>query len=193
MTKWTAIVLGSSRHKLSSKDNLVNIFFFPCTCQEPLNSGDDVSDAEGNELFDTDNVVVCQYDKVRHQPSFWNAPTVWPVFQSDTFVSVVPRFTGVRTSGSSTWRTASWTSTGGTTSSPKPSGTPSGEVTQQREVLAKTSVSGNSCRVWENSEPNPKDCEEPLQEKQQNTKKQPELVGATLWRPWVTLGGQRVC
>lgn len=33
--------------------------------QEPLNSGDDVSDEEDQELFDTENVVVCQYDKVR--------------------------------------------------------------------------------------------------------------------------------
>lgn len=33
-------------------------------CQEPLNSGDDVSDEEDQELFDTENVVVCQYDKV---------------------------------------------------------------------------------------------------------------------------------
>ncbi|CAH2328439.1 transcription initiation factor IIA subunit 1 [Pelobates cultripes] len=32
--------------------------------EEPLNSGDDVSDEEGQELFDTENVVVCQYDKV---------------------------------------------------------------------------------------------------------------------------------
>ena len=32
--------------------------------QEPLNSDDDVSDADPSELFDTDNVVVCQYDKV---------------------------------------------------------------------------------------------------------------------------------
>lgn len=39
--------------------------FFPSLCQEPLNSGDDVSDEEDNELFDTENVVVCQYDKVR--------------------------------------------------------------------------------------------------------------------------------
>lgn len=34
--------------------------------QEPLNSGDDVSDEEDQELFDTENVVVCQYDKVRN-------------------------------------------------------------------------------------------------------------------------------
>lgn len=32
--------------------------------EEPLNSGDDVSDEETEQLFDTDNVVVCQYDKV---------------------------------------------------------------------------------------------------------------------------------
>lgn len=38
------------------------------SCQEPLNSGDDVSDEEDNELFDTENVVVCQYDKVRNDP-----------------------------------------------------------------------------------------------------------------------------
>ena len=32
--------------------------------QEPLNSDDDVSEDDPNELFDTENVVVCQYDKV---------------------------------------------------------------------------------------------------------------------------------
>lgn len=31
---------------------------------EPLNSDDDVSEEEQADLFDTDNVVVCQYDKV---------------------------------------------------------------------------------------------------------------------------------
>lgn len=38
--------------------------FCMCFFQEPLNSEDDVSDEEGQELFDTENVVVCQYDKV---------------------------------------------------------------------------------------------------------------------------------
>lgn len=34
--------------------------------EEPLNSEDDVSDADGTEeSFETDNVIVCQYDKVR--------------------------------------------------------------------------------------------------------------------------------
>jgi hypothetical protein len=32
--------------------------------QEPLNSGDDVSEEDPSDLFETDNVVVCQYDKV---------------------------------------------------------------------------------------------------------------------------------
>lgn len=33
--------------------------------EEPLCSDDDVSDEENqNDLFDTENVVVCQYDKV---------------------------------------------------------------------------------------------------------------------------------
>ncbi|XP_077366300.1 transcription initiation factor IIA subunit 1 isoform X2 [Festucalex cinctus] len=31
--------------------------------EAPLNSGDDVSDEDDHELFDTENVVVCQYDK----------------------------------------------------------------------------------------------------------------------------------
>ena len=32
--------------------------------EEPLNSEDDVSDEDQTDFFDTDNVVVCQYDKV---------------------------------------------------------------------------------------------------------------------------------
>lgn len=32
--------------------------------EEPLNSEDDVTDEDSSELFETDNVVVCQYDKV---------------------------------------------------------------------------------------------------------------------------------
>lgn len=33
--------------------------------QEPLNSEDDVTDDDQIDLFDTENVVVCQYDKVQ--------------------------------------------------------------------------------------------------------------------------------
>ncbi|XP_042247327.1 transcription initiation factor IIA subunit 1 [Thunnus maccoyii] len=39
--------------------------------EEPLNSGDDVSDEEDQELFDTDNVVVCQYDKIHRSKNKW--------------------------------------------------------------------------------------------------------------------------
>lgn len=33
--------------------------------QDPLNSGDDVSEQDIPEIFDTENIIVCQYDKVR--------------------------------------------------------------------------------------------------------------------------------
>ena len=32
--------------------------------QEPLGSGDDISDEDASDLFETDNVIVCQYDKI---------------------------------------------------------------------------------------------------------------------------------
>lgn len=34
--------------------------------QDPLNSGDDVSEQDTPDLFDIDNVIVCQYDKVQY-------------------------------------------------------------------------------------------------------------------------------
>lgn len=40
-----------------------------CVCllrQDPLNSDDDISnDDDPSDVFDTENVVVCQFDKVR--------------------------------------------------------------------------------------------------------------------------------
>lgn len=48
----------SNSSDLTKQHNFLHFF------QEPLNSEDDVSDEEGQELFDTENVVVCQYDKV---------------------------------------------------------------------------------------------------------------------------------
>ncbi|RWS27138.1 transcription initiation factor IIA subunit 1-like isoform X2 [Leptotrombidium deliense] len=39
--------------------------------REPLNSGDDVSDEDPIELFDTENVVVCQYDKITRSRNKW--------------------------------------------------------------------------------------------------------------------------
>ncbi|XP_050519327.1 transcription initiation factor IIA subunit 1-like isoform X1 [Diabrotica virgifera virgifera] len=39
---------------------------------EPLNSGDDVSDADGTEeSFETENVIVCQYDKITRSRNRW--------------------------------------------------------------------------------------------------------------------------
>ena len=32
--------------------------------EEPLGSEDDISDEDATEIFETDNVVVCQYDKI---------------------------------------------------------------------------------------------------------------------------------
>ncbi|XP_057671844.1 transcription initiation factor IIA subunit 1-like isoform X1 [Diorhabda carinulata] len=40
--------------------------------EDPLNSGDDVSDADGTEeSFETENVIVCQYDKITRSRNRW--------------------------------------------------------------------------------------------------------------------------
>ncbi|EUB55807.1 Transcription initiation factor IIA subunit [Echinococcus granulosus] len=39
--------------------------------EEPLNSGDDVSDEETESLFESDNLVVCQYERVSRSRSKW--------------------------------------------------------------------------------------------------------------------------
>ncbi|KAL5103679.1 Transcription initiation factor IIA subunit 1 [Taenia crassiceps] len=39
--------------------------------EEPLNSGDDVSDEEPESLFESDNLVVCQYERVSRSRSKW--------------------------------------------------------------------------------------------------------------------------
>lgn len=67
--------------------------FCMCFFQEPLNSEDDVSDEEGQELFDTENVVVCQYDKVSLYRKQYRCFTfsVFPIksqFLSSIFVTV---------------------------------------------------------------------------------------------------------
>merc|ERR1711862_106492 len=38
---------------------------------EPPGSGDDVSDEEAVDLFDTENVVVCQYEKIARSRNRW--------------------------------------------------------------------------------------------------------------------------
>jgi len=39
--------------------------------EEPLNSEDDVTDDEPTDLFDTENVIVCQYDKITRSRNKW--------------------------------------------------------------------------------------------------------------------------
>ncbi|KAL0983857.1 hypothetical protein UPYG_G00133800 [Umbra pygmaea] len=39
--------------------------------EDPLNSGDDVSEQDIPDLFDTDNVIVCQYDKIHRSKNRW--------------------------------------------------------------------------------------------------------------------------
>uniref|UniRef100_A0A3Q3M0K9 General transcription factor IIA, 1-like n=1 Tax=Labrus bergylta TaxID=56723 RepID=A0A3Q3M0K9_9LABR len=39
--------------------------------QDPLNSGDDVMEQDIPDLFDTDNVIVCQYDKIHRSKNRW--------------------------------------------------------------------------------------------------------------------------
>ncbi|XP_048456924.1 stonin-1 [Rhincodon typus] len=39
--------------------------------EDPLNSGDDVSEQEVPDLFDTENVIVCQYDKIHRSKNKW--------------------------------------------------------------------------------------------------------------------------
>ncbi|KAG9259873.1 TFIIA-alpha and beta-like factor isoform X1 [Astyanax mexicanus] len=39
--------------------------------EDPLNSGDDVSEQDIPEVFDTENVVVCQYDKIHRSKNRW--------------------------------------------------------------------------------------------------------------------------
>ncbi|XP_069787129.1 stonin-1-like [Narcine bancroftii] len=39
--------------------------------EDPLNSGDDVSEQEVPDLFDTENVIVCQYDKIHRNKNKW--------------------------------------------------------------------------------------------------------------------------
>ncbi|NXU04423.1 TF2AY factor, partial [Buphagus erythrorhynchus] len=39
--------------------------------EDPLNSGDDVSEQDIGDLFDTDNVIVCQYEKIHRTKNKW--------------------------------------------------------------------------------------------------------------------------
>ena len=39
--------------------------------EEPLGSEDDISDEDASDLFDTENVVVCQFDKITRARNKW--------------------------------------------------------------------------------------------------------------------------
>ena len=39
--------------------------------EEPLNSEDDISDDDPEKIFETDNVIVCQYEKVNRTRNKW--------------------------------------------------------------------------------------------------------------------------
>ena len=38
---------------------------------DPLGSGDDISEGDPSDLFNTENVVVCQYDKITRTRNKW--------------------------------------------------------------------------------------------------------------------------
>lgn len=77
--------------------------------EEPLNSDDDVSEEEQSDLFDTDNVIVCQYDKVIHNKHYSMPHIHTHLYTFLLFIYVVNRSLVQETSGSSIWKTASWT------------------------------------------------------------------------------------
>jgi len=68
------------------KDDFLIIYLQEENDEEPLNSEDDVTDEDPSVLFETDNVVVCQYDKVSSlffhpkQSKYWNT-TCFPLKQ----------------------------------------------------------------------------------------------------------------
>merc|ERR1739838_81593 len=43
----------------------------PVVEEDPLGSGDDIDDGDDDETFETDNVVVCQFDKIQRVRSKW--------------------------------------------------------------------------------------------------------------------------
>uniref|UniRef100_A0A673CLQ4 General transcription factor IIA, 1-like n=1 Tax=Sphaeramia orbicularis TaxID=375764 RepID=A0A673CLQ4_9TELE len=48
-----------------------NDFLGIINAEDPLNSGDDVIEQDIPDLFDTDNVIVCQYDKIHRSKNRW--------------------------------------------------------------------------------------------------------------------------
>ncbi|MEJ1269589.1 general transcription factor II A 1 [Cricetulus griseus] len=64
-------VVGTTAPQVIVPDSKLIQHMNASSITEPLNSEDDVSDEEGQELFDTENVVVCQYDKIHRSKNKW--------------------------------------------------------------------------------------------------------------------------
>lgn len=64
------VVVGGKKDKTPIRKWCFNFMVF--ALQDPLNSGDDVSEQETPDVFDTDNIIVCQYDKVQ-----WRVSVTW--------------------------------------------------------------------------------------------------------------------
>ncbi|KAM6956209.1 stonin-1 [Aplochiton taeniatus] len=62
---------GSSDDENSSSDGDLPDELVDMKDEDPLNSGDDVSEQDIPDLFDTDNVIVCQYDKIHRSKNRW--------------------------------------------------------------------------------------------------------------------------
>ncbi|KAM3606853.1 uncharacterized protein V6R79_024542 [Siganus canaliculatus] len=58
--------ISSSSSNSEGADKLANV-----EEEDPLNSGDDVIEQDIPDLFDTDNVIVCQYDKIHRSKNRW--------------------------------------------------------------------------------------------------------------------------
>uniref|UniRef100_A0A8C6UX54 General transcription factor IIA, 1-like n=1 Tax=Neogobius melanostomus TaxID=47308 RepID=A0A8C6UX54_9GOBI len=57
---------SSSSDSEAAEDELAHV-----EDEDPLNSGDDVIEQDIPDLFDTDNVIVCQYDKIHRSKNRW--------------------------------------------------------------------------------------------------------------------------
>ncbi|XP_055018576.1 TFIIA-alpha and beta-like factor [Boleophthalmus pectinirostris] len=62
---------SSDGNSLSSSDSEVEDELAHDEDEDPLNSGDDVIEQDIPDLFDTDNVIVCQYDKIHRSKNRW--------------------------------------------------------------------------------------------------------------------------
>ncbi|NWV22190.1 TF2AY factor, partial [Origma solitaria] len=62
--------------------------------EDPLNSGDDISEQDIADLFDTDNVIVCQYDKIQRTKNKWKFYLKYGVMSIESKDHVFSKATG---------------------------------------------------------------------------------------------------